>query len=266
MMGIEYCYYFMTTSLIEKLEKFGLSNKEAQVYVSLLELGTAVVSEVANKAELNRSTAYVLLESLVKHGLVSISERKKIRLYTPAPPERIVDILEDNVKKYTELVGLAHGVLPELKSMYVGGGPKPKVQFFEGTAGIKTAYEDTLTSKETIRAYASIENMHLALPSYFPEYYKRRASKGIKIRAIFPDTDEAKERIKHNMEESRDTRLVSRDEFALSPEINIYDNKIVFMSLVEKFALIIESKELSDAFKKAFELSWIGAEKINLKK
>lgn len=253
----------MSTSLIEKLESFGLSTKEAQVYISLLELGTAVVSEVAKKAQIKRSTAYVLLESLVNHGLVSISERKNIRLYTPAPPERIVDMAEDYVKKYTELVGLAHTVLPELKSMYVGVGPKPKVQFFEGLQGIKTAYEDTLTAQETIRAYASIENMHAALPNYFPEYYKRRASKGIKIRAIFPDTDEAEERIKHNSEESRDTRLVPRDSFAFSPEINIYDNKIVFMSLLEKFALIIESKELSDAFKKAFELSWLGADKLS---
>ena len=75
--------------LNDKLEKFGLSNKEAKVYLSLLELGTSVVSDVAKKSQINRSTAYVLLESLAKHGLVSISERKNVRLYTPAPPERI---------------------------------------------------------------------------------------------------------------------------------------------------------------------------------
>ncbi len=249
--------------LIEKLEKFGLSTKEAKVYLSLLELGTSVVSDVSKKAQTNRSTAYVLLESLAKHGLVSISERRNVRLYTPAPPERILQLAEEAVRKYTELVGVGYSLLPELKSIYVGSGPKPKVQFFEGAEGIKTAYEDTLTSKETIRAYASIENMHLALPDYFPEYYKRRSSKKIHIRAIFPDTSEARERIKYNKDEDRTALLVPKDLYAFSPEINIYDNKIVFMSLVEKFALVIESSELADALKKSFELSWEGAKKFN---
>ncbi len=249
--------------LIEKLEKFGLSNKEAKVYLSLLELGTSVVSDVAKKSQINRSTAYVLLEALAKYGLVSISERKNVRLYTPAPPERIIQLLEESVKKYTELVGTAHNILPELKSMYVGVGPKPKVQFLEGVEGIKTAYEDTLTATETIRAYASIDDMHATIPGYFPEYYQRRAAKGVKIRAIFPDTPEAKDRIKFNKEEARVAFLVPKDNYGFTPEINVYDNKIIFMSLVERYALIIESAELADALKKMFELSWKEAERLN---
>lgn len=242
--------------LIEELIKFGLSYKEAKVYVSLLEIGTSMVSEIAKRTKINRSTTYVMLESLAGKGLVSFSERNKVKLYTPAPPERLIKYLDDSIQKYTELIGVAHGILPELKSMYIGIDPKPKVQFFEGIEGIKTAYEDTLTSSETIRAYASIENMHNALGDYFPDYYHRRAAKKTKIRAIFPDTPEARERMKYNIEEMRETLLVPSETYGFSPEINIYDNKIVFMSLIEKFALIIQSKELADALKKAFELSW----------
>lgn len=249
--------------ITEKLEKFGLSRKEAKVYLSLLELGPSLVHEIAKKSDINRSTTYVLLESLAKLGLVSSSRRRGIKFYNPAPPERIVQFLEDSVKKYDELINIANDLLPELKSMYAGVGPKPKVQFFEGTEGIKTAYEDTLTATETIRAYASIENIHSTLPDYFPEFHDRRAKKNIKIRGIFPDTKEAQERIKHNIEEAREAYLVPKSKYGFSPEINIYDNKIVFMSLVEKFALIIESKELADAFKKAFDLSWKEAQRLH---
>ena len=63
----------------EKLEKLGFSPKEADVYISLLELGSAVVSDVAKKAGINRSTAYVLLESLEKKGFVSVSEKDNIK-------------------------------------------------------------------------------------------------------------------------------------------------------------------------------------------
>lgn len=247
----------------EKLEKFGLSEKESKVYLSLLQLGTSVVSDVAKKAQINRSTTYVLLESLVRHELASISERKNIRLYTPAPPERIIQILEESVKKYIGLVEIAKTILPELKSTYVDVGPKSKVKFLEGVEGIKTAYENTLTSKETIRAFASIENMHTAIPDYFPEYYNRRSAKNIHIKAIFPDTPEAQERIKFNEKEAREAYLVPSEHYGFSPEINIYDDKIVFMSLMEKFALMIESAELANALKKAFDLAWMEAERLH---
>lgn len=249
--------------IIEDLIKFGFSYKEAKVYLTLLELGTSVASDIAKKTGTNRSTTYILLESLVGKGLVSISEKQGLKMYTPSPPERLIQYLEDSVQKYTSLVGVAHSILPELKSMYVGVGPKPRVQFFEGLEGIKTAYEDTLTAQETIRAYASIENMHDALFDYFPEYYQRRARKNIHIRAIFPDTPKARDRMKHNSKEARESYLVPKETYAFSPEINIYDNKVVFMSLVEKFALIVQSQELADALKKAFELSWEEAKRLH---
>jgi sugar-specific transcriptional regulator TrmB len=243
----------------QNLAQFGLSPKEAQTYLALLELGTALVTDVAKKADLNRSTTYVILEALSKQGLVSITERKKIRFYTGASPDRIVANLENNAKRSLELVGIAKSLLPELKSLYSGSGPKPKIQFFEGPEGIKTAYEDTLTSSETIRAFASIESMHSTLPGYFPEYYKKRAKKGINIRSIFPDTPESRDRIKNNKEEKRESLLVPKNIYSFTPEINVYDKKVVFMSLKEKFALIIESEELADGLKKAFELAWLGA-------
>ena len=250
-------------NLATRVEKFGLSEKEALAYVALLGFGTATVREVSREAGLNRATTYILLESLTKKGLASISSSEKNRFYTASPPERLIQSLEDEAKRAAEQLGGARSLLPELKSIFVGVGPKPKVLFYEGTAGIESVYEDTLTSSETIRAYASIENMHAVLPHYFPQYYKRRAAKGINIRSIHPDTPEAYERTVHDHEEVRDSALVPKEAYDFSPEINIYDNKIVFMSLREKFGLIIESEELAKAMKNIFELSWAEAKRLN---
>lgn len=248
---------------VDKLSLFGLSDKQAKVYTALLELGSSIVTEVAHKAGTNRSTTYVVLEELVAKGLVSISDEKAKRQYTAEPPERLIQLLEEQAKNAAKAVNLARQILPELKSLYTGVGIKPRVSFYEGAEGLISVYEDTLTSSETIRAYASIENMHLALGDYFPAYYQRRAGKGISIRSVHPDTPEARERVTHDQEEARDSALVPHDEYDFSPEINIYDNKIVFMSLREKFGLIIESEELATAMKKVFELSWKEAKRLN---
>lgn len=248
---------------VDNLVQFGLTNKQAKVYLSLLELGISFVVDVSQKANINRSTTYVVLEELVRKGLVSISEEKSKRQYKAESPERLIQLLEEQAKAATKAVNLARQLLPELKSIYPGVGIKPRVSFYEGSEGLMSVYEDTLTSSEPIRAYASIENMHQALPNYFPAYYQRRAAKGMSIRAIFPDTDEAEERMRWNSKEAREAYLVPKERFAFSPEINIYDNKIAFMSLREKFGLIIESPELAEAMKSVFELSWLEAKRQN---
>lgn len=248
-----------------QLQKIGLSDKESRIYLSLLSTGPVTAREVANLANINRSTTYVILEALVKKGLVGSIDQNKIRKYSAVSPERLVSHIEEQVRDFTNMIGQVNSLLPQLKSIYTGVGPKPKIQYFEDSEGIKTVYEDTLNASETIRAFASIDNMHQALGDYFPEYYHRRTAKGIHIRSIHPDTKASQERVKHNKTESREAVLIPQDKFGFTPEINIYDNKIAFMSLTENHAMVIESKELADALKKIFELAWIGSKSINKK-
>jgi sugar-specific transcriptional regulator TrmB len=248
------------------LHNFGFSEKETSVYLSLLELETATATQVADHSQINRSTVYVVIESLQKKGLISVhKEDGSATRYIASPIERLLESAKSSRNKYTNMIKEIEKILPEMQLSIESKKARPRVQFFEGKKGLIKAYEDTLTSSEEILAYASIENMHKSLPGYFPDYYKRRASNGIPIRSIHPNTEEARERIKHDKEESRNSALVPTHKYSFSPEINIYDNKVVFMSLVEKFSLIIESQELADAFKKVFELSWKEAKRLDKK-
>lgn len=242
--------------MIYQLIKLGLTHKEAKVYLTLLETNEATAQTLSKKSELNRSTVYVILDGLAQKGLASSIEKNGIKMFQAAPPEQILLFLQEKSKQYHDLMRYAHQLLPELKAMFKGVGVKPRVQFFDGENGLKAVYEETLTSTETIRAFASIDDMHNTLPDYFPEYYYRRAGRGIHIRAIFPDTETTRERIKFNQQESRVAVLVPSEQYAFTPEINIYDNKLIFMSLREKFALVIQSAEIADAMKKIFELAW----------
>lgn len=250
--------------LTHKLTNFGLTEKEAAVYLALLELDTSPVSDIARKAHINRSTTYVLLESLQKKGLVSIAGEKDndVKLFSAAEPERLSQIAEEGAKKYRDLVSSAEALVPELAALKLEDRRKTRVRYFDGIEGVIATYEDTLTASEPISAYASSENMPEILPKYFPEYYARRAKRNIPIRSIHPSTPQARERMTHNDEELRTAAIVPAETYGFSPEIKIYDNKIVFMSLKEEFGIIIESQELADAMKKVFALSWKAAESL----
>ena len=82
--------------MLEKLQKFGLSEKEAKIYLALLELGTATVSDIAEKAEINRSNTYVLLNSIAERDLVSISERNGYYTLKQLSPSACSRLLSGN--------------------------------------------------------------------------------------------------------------------------------------------------------------------------
>lgn len=247
--------------LKKSLISIGFSEKEVDVYIALLALGKGTVSEIARKANINRTTGYDILNTLVNEGLASISGKEPKQEYIAESPDKIRDILNGRLQKEQESLKLAENLIPQLKSIHNVSG-RPQVRFYEGEEGLIQVYEDTLTSHEPIRAYATIEEMHRALPRYFPAYYRRRAGKGIVARGILPKTPGAIERSKHNKEEAREVALIPPDKYYFSPEICIYDNKVMIASWREKLGIIIESAEFTDAMKKIFELAWAEAKRL----
>ncbi len=244
------------------LQTLGFGKKEATVYVALLELGRGTVTEIARKAGINRTTGYDILDSLVNKGVVNISGKEPKQEYVAEPPEAIISFLKKEAEIAKERIEKAADFIPQLRSVHATQN-RPRIKFYEGTEGLKQVYEDTLTSSEPIRAYANAGEVQTGIPNYFPEYYKRRARKGIAIRAIFPQTPAGIARSTFDEEEKREVAFVPADKYYFSPEINIYDNKIMIASWKEKLGISIESAEIADAMKKIFELAWAESKRLD---
>lgn len=249
---------------IDELTKIGLTEKESKIYITTLELGISTVQPIARSAGLKRSSTYEILRSLEEKGLVSYYIKRNRRRYSAASPDRLLSILTN---RKTALEGL----MPELMSVYHSKSPKPVVKFYEGLEGVRAAYEETLTAKSEILAYTQVEWMHKTLPDYFPEYYQRRTKKGIKIKAIYAETPEAIRQHQFDKEVLRESVVLPQELFDIGLEINIFDDKVAFMSLKEKFGMIIHSQAIADANKKIYRLAWnmgkmLEAGKLNLPK
>lgn len=250
--------------LKKMLTETGFSERQGDVYLALLQLGRGTVSEIARKANINRTTGYDILDNLIEKGLISISGKEPKQEYVAETPDRLRSLLKKESQKATLRERMADELIPELRSIHNIYG-KPKVMFYEGEGGLEKVYEDTLTSHEAIRAYANVEDMHAALPNYFPNYYERRARKGISIRAIVPWNTAGSERADSDTEEARETVLIPADRYYFSPEINIYDDKVMIASWRERLGIIIQSKEIADAMKSVYELAWSEAKRIDVR-
>ena len=246
------------------LEKAGLSPRQTEVYVALLKLGRGTVAEVMREAKMNRTTGYSVLDSLVGKGLVTISGKEPKQEYVAESPDRLAEYLEREAIEAHARAKEVRNLIPELKSVHNVAG-RPKVMFYEGVEGLERVYEDTLTSHEPILAYANVEDAARTLPHYFPKYFKRRAAKGIKIRGIMPDNRANRECSTRDAEELREVAIVPGDAYYFSPEINMYDDKIMIASWKEKLGVIIQSKEIAEAMKSIFRLAWAEAQRIDVR-
>ncbi len=247
---------------IEKvLGQSGFSDKEVFVYMALLELGIGTVSEIARKAGIGRTYAYAILDGLAGKGLVSVSGKKPKQEYLAESPRNLVTYLEARLESDKKTVSSIKTLLPELISLHTVED-RPKIRFYEGILGLKEVYEDTLNAKGLLRGFVKYDELHATLPDYFPEYYKRRNEKGIFGKGIATDTPLARSRKGNDSKEARELVLVSKELFDISPEFDIYDNKVMIASWREKLGVIIESGEIADAMKKIFDLAWIGAKSL----
>lgn len=247
----------ISTTIFEQL---GFSKKETSIYLALLELDSATPTEVSKKANINRTSCYDILESLMKKGLISKFKKKKKIYFHAGDPKRLIDYLERDREEYNKKIKnqqqLVQQALPELTSLLHPQSTKPKVTFFEGEKGMREAYEDTLTAQDTILAYANVATMHEGLPNFFPEYYARRTQAKVSIKAIMPNNPASLERAKHDKAEIRESVILSDAHSTFSPEVNIYNDKVLIASWKEQMAVVIESKEFAQLQKLIYQLLW----------
>ncbi len=124
------------------LQEMGLTDKEAAIYLALLQMGTISVMDLAKQANINRSTSYFILESLGKKGLASEVIIGKKTYYQAAPPERLETYVEQQKNIFDERFKRVKEIIPQLKSVEHDKGERPVVKYFEGWEGVVSAGEE----------------------------------------------------------------------------------------------------------------------------
>lgn len=245
--------------MINQLKSIGLSENEAKVYMAMLELGSATVLEISAKAEVNRPTTYVQIESLKKMGLVSTQTKGKKQLFMAESPEQLEFVIEKERKtieqKKEELIKL----LPELTNLFNISGDKPQVRFFEGKEGILKIQSEFLKTKaDFIYGISDFDSVMEIFPDFTSAYSSKRAKREIPSKLIYTSIKGPflKESDKDFLRESK---YVPKDKLSLGSDITIFGDKIAIMALKGQISgVIIEHKEMANSLRSVFELLWSG--------
>ena len=240
-------------TLQDQLQTLGLNQKEASIYLASLELGLTSVQNIAKKAQIKRSTVYELLESLIKQNLITVIPKGKKRYFLAAEPAHLAQVIAQKQKTLNQ-------ILPELEALSKVSPIKPKIRFYEGEEGIKNVYADTIKEGKDILAFVSVATAFKSpLNDYLnQQYVQQRAEKKIMAKVIAPDAPLAKEYKNRDAKEYRETKLIPEKDYPFSIEINIYGNKVAFMSFKanELMGVIIESKEIAKTMGLIHKFFW----------
>lgn len=86
--------------LLNSLKKFGFTESETRVYVTLLKNGTGTGYEISKNSSVPRSKVYNILEMLMIKGCVVVSKQDKPVKYAAIPVEELIG----NIKHNTDTV------------------------------------------------------------------------------------------------------------------------------------------------------------------
>lgn len=223
----------------EILNSLGLSNKEIKIYLANLQLGSNLVQNIANFAELNRTSAYDLLKSLEQKGFVSYTIQSGKRFYQATNPNKLIGMLKEKEQ-------LVKKILPELNSLSESVGKRPNVEVYTGKNGIKTIFEEILSEAKEFSIIGSKEDSLKLFKYYFPYFVKRRKKRKMKVRII----SEAPP-----LDKEVPYKIIKKK---IKTQMWLYNKKIAMVSLEEKepIGVVIEEKNFYETQKMMFDMLW----------
>jgi len=247
--------------LANELQKIGLSDKEARVYLALLSLGQTSVQNIAKESGVNRATTYIILNSLTEKGLVSSYEHKGKSYFIATNPDQLDSIFELKQKEIEEKKKNFRVLLPQLRMIQNKKIDKPVIRFFDGRQGLLNCMDEFMNdyekeSSEPLRMIYSQDRLGKLFSAEERESFRRiRLGKKVQTKVIYSYEQGEKKSSPDGM------RVNFVDEkFPITCDLAIYGDTFRISSLGKDLsAVLIKDVEIAKTMKTIFELAWESA-------
>ena len=236
------------------LKEFGLTQKEAEVYLAMLELGPASVQDIAKKAGVNRTTTYVMLEALQRRGLMSSFEKGKKLLFNAENPQRLMSLLVDEMSHVKGKQDRLSMTLPKLLAVFNANDAKPRVRYFDSDEALDMVRQEIAESRREVWEVYAVNEAAIQVANIYGEKrieHAKRAS-GRLLMAIKPG-------LVPPYFDSKDieARTIDYDQYPFSGNITIVGHHVYILSAKAKAeGIIVESKEISELIRALYEIAW----------
>lgn len=235
----------------EQLIALGFSQKEAKVFLALLEYGNQPASVIAKRTQFPRPTVLYLFKELEQKGYIRKTKQGRTQ-YFYADPKFLKKAKEEELNHQGKELEKLLPLLEEFKSPY---SSPPKIQIFEGLDNCRKAYSQLLESSTDIYEFAAHDDLVKMGEGFMENFMEERARRGIMLHAICKKTKLHQAYERKNHEQERTIFMFDPSIGELYSSIAIYENKVLLLNLYhDAFAILIESKEVAETLRTIFKL------------
>lgn len=244
------------------LKQLGLSEREAKIYLTSLELGPETAQKIAKKSGIARTTAYGQIKSLIRKGLMNVNKRDKKLFFATEPPENLLVLINSRKREFLRLCNESRKLIPKLRLLFETNEERPRVKLFEGREGLKSIIKDFAKSKfSSVEEFTSTDEAYEFLPPRKNDYRQKLKTRfrNIPMRIIYTSKEGAFLKPRDKLKERR---FLPKDQFPFSGSITVYGNKLFLISQKKTvIGIQVESKEIANTLRIMFDLAWDAAAK-----
>lgn len=252
------------------LGKTGLTPGEIKVYLAILQIGSASANPIIKKTEMQRSSVYFCLDSLILKGLVGFIVKNNRKYFEVNKPESLLEYLEN---KKNEILKQETNIKENLFPLFekrIQVKEEQEAKIYIGFKGILNAFFDALTAMQKgeiacVFSGAIPEEVNINVArNLIMKVRLFRSNKRINLKVIY--SEDLKDTLGKDQEKTPYTEVRYLPRNMASPAVvNIYgDITLIILWSKNPMAFSIKNKEIAASFINHFNIIWKIA-KVNMR-
>lgn len=241
------------------LLQIGLTDKEASLYLLLLQSPNQTAQQLADKTNIKRTNVYRLLDNLLDQGLV-YSDASPVKRFAATEPQSLQKLLQSKQIELKRTASSLSALMPTFRSQYSLSLDKPGVFHMAGKDGFERLLEDMVCSETEVLLIASddVPDDEETLER-FRELLVERMTNGVKTRALFHRATYS-ERIKKEFNERGiEVRFIGDTPF--KGEAVMYEDNTAFTVYDPSLIVtVLTNKHIVGTMRSLFEQLWLIAD------
>jgi sugar-specific transcriptional regulator TrmB len=237
---------------IDKLQFFGLSLKEAQVYKYLLENGSSSASNIGQAVKIGRTNVYEYAKALEDKGLVDIIEKDRKTYFKSLSPLKLRELGDKVLENAKAMNSLMQDYLPLLEQDYQKQQNLPQISYLNGIKGYETLYDLMYLKGSHKNVHVLINDLAQYEPCD-PKYMFSIQKKGLITHLYVNESSGIEIFQRRDQNEFRITKKVS---VPITQDFIVFEDRIVFGKISKKDfnVIVIKNFEFVTMYKGLLKL------------
>ncbi|MEY4722500.1 MAG: hypothetical protein RLZZ324_13 [Candidatus Parcubacteria bacterium] len=248
----------MKLDIGNELETLGLSQNEAKVYLASLRTGPTTAQMLAAKSGISRPTTYIMIESLMKKGLMSSYIKGKKKFFAAANPNQLTYIVNGLKQEALAKEAAVGKIVEALGKMVEEEKAATTIRVLEGPEGTHELQRDVLESGATETfELVNVDEARKWIPPMHKGDIREKITTKTKCRSLYTySKGKIIDRIRPEGSKT-ESRYLDGSKYPIVGEVAMYADRVALTSYSpKKVTVIIRDPGVAQTMKTLFTSLW----------